>query len=341
MPDLPHHHPPTPADLERARRSVDALSLAVASARREAGPGAFVLAWMSDLHLHAPRAYPSLGPYADRIDATTNAHLALTEMLALTPRPDLLIFGGDLADSGCAGEAPHDEYAEFQRLTEALLPADMPSLPVLGNHDHADCAMTPGLHQAIARHGRSDWPVSAGPDDFYYEARRGGWRFITLDSRQDHPLGDHQLQWLAERFDEDDTTPTVVLVHRPWVTVGNWVDDHRQKQWRTLEVLDRMPAVKAVLSGHTHKAAAWRYRDKTHVVFPSVAYGIGEPCGWGVMVLSPSAAPPAPCVFIKEIAGTTFDHPSDASAPRPGGLRRLEPANYIRSPLFNPCYLPR
>jgi 3',5'-cyclic AMP phosphodiesterase CpdA len=337
MPETPLHRPPTAAELERARRTVAPLSSAVAEARRAAGPGALTLACFSDLHLHAPREYPLLGAYSTKIDATTNTMLAFTEMNALEQRPDLVVFAGDIADSGCPGEAPHDEYVEFQRLTDALLPADLPSLPVLGNHDHADVPMTPELHGALARHGRYDWPPSAGPLDFYFETRRAGWRFITLDSRQIQPLGTHQLQWLEQCFAADATTPTVVLVHRPWVTVGNWVDDFRQQHWSTFELLDRTPCVKAVLSGHTHKAAAWKYRQKTHVVFPSVAYGIGEPCGWGVVVLGADAVH---SVFIKELTGTTYDHPSDASSARPGSFRRLPAENYIRSPLFNPCLMP-
>ena len=338
MLQTPFHRPPTEVDLDRARRSVQAFSAAVVDARREAGPGAFVLGWMSDLHLHAPREYPALGEYAHRIDATTNTTLAFTEFLTLSPRPDLLVFGGDIADSGCGGEAPFDEYGEFQRLADAMLPHDLQTLPVLGNHDHADCAMTPGLHAALARHGRDDWPKSAGPHDFYYEVRRGGWRFITLDSRQGHELQEHQVAWLRERLAADAQTPTAVLVHRPWTTVGNWVDDHRQKSRATFDVLDRAPCVKVVLSGHTHRSAAWKYRGKTHVIFPAVAYAIGEPCGWGVVVLGRDEAH---AVFVKEIAGECFDHPSDVNSVSTGGFRRVTPETYIRSPLFNPCLLPR
>jgi Icc protein len=336
MPQIPLHRPSSDADLDRARCSARTLADAVSSARREAGGDALVLAWMSDLHLHAPREYPALGEYADSIDATTNTALAFTELLTLD-RPDLLVFGGDIADSGCAGEAPHDEYAEFERLTKKHLPAGLATLPVLGNHDHADCAMTPGLHAALARHGRHDWPVSAGPLDFYYETRRGGWRFITLDSRQDHSLGPHQIAWLNERLAADPDTPTVVLVHRPWTTVGNWVDDHRQKNRATFDAIDRATCMKAVLSGHTHKSAAWDYRGKTHVVFPSVAYGIGETSGWGVVVLGRDKVH---AVFVKELAGDTYDHPSNASALRGGGFRKVKPEVYTRSPLFNPCMLP-
>lgn len=338
MPQTPLHRPPSATDLDRARRSTRAMSDAVSLAKSEAGDGAFVLAWMSDLHLHAPREYGELSVYATTIDASTNTTLAFTEMLSLAVRPDLLIFGGDIADSGCGGEAPHDEYAEFQRLTDVLLPAELPSLPVLGNHDHADVEMTQGLHKALARHGRRDWPVSAGPLDFYHESRRGGWRFIALDSRQGHDLGPHQLAWFSERIAADPHTPTVVMVHRPWTTVGNWVDNHRQKSRATFEAIDSAPCVKAVLSGHTHKSVAWDYRRKTHIIFPSVAYGIGQTCGWGLVVLGREGVH---AVFTKEITGETYEHPSDSCSLRAGDFRRLPPEVYTRNQLFDPCLLPR
>lgn len=338
MPQRPLHRTPSSADLAHASRSASALSDAVAAAKHAAGPGAVVLAWMSDLHLHAPREYHALGEYASTIDATSNTMLAFTEMLSLTTKPDVLVFGGDIADSGCGGEAPHDEYAEFQRLTNAMLPRDLRTLPVLGNHDHADCDMTEGLHAALKRHGRSDWPASAGTIDFYYEIRLAGWRFITLDSRQGHELNAAQVTWLNESLAADKTTPTIVLVHRPWATVGNWVDDFRQKSRASFEAIDAASCVRAVLSGHTHRSAAWHYRNKTHVVFPSVAYGIGEPCGWGIVVLGRDDVH---TLFTKEIAGATYDHPSNQVALRPGGFRQLAPAQYVRSPLFNPCLLPR
>lgn len=331
----PLHRPPSPLELDVARRSARALADAVAGARQKAGDGALVLGWLGDLHVHALRDYPSLGAYADRIDANSNVIRAFAELSELAP--DITVFGGDIADSGCGGEAPHDEYAEFQRLWSASLPAHLRTLPVLGNHDHADTDMTPGLHDALCRHGRPDWPRSEGSLDFYYESRQLGWRFIALDSRQGHPIGPHQIAWLDARMSADPHTPTVLLVHRPWVTVGNWVDDHRQHTRHALDAVDRWKAIRVVISGHTHKSAVWSYRGRTHIVFPSVAYGIGEPCGWGAIVLGRSDID---SVFVKELAGATFDHPSDSTSTMAGGFRVVVQQTYVRSPLFNPCLLP-
>jgi len=116
------------------------------------------------------------------------------------------------------------------------------------------------------------------------------------------------------------------------------VDNHRQKSRATFEAIDSPPCVKAVLSGHTHKSVAWDYRRKTHIIFPSVAYGIGQTSGWGVVVLGREGVH---AVFTKEIAGETYDHPSDSCSLRAGEFRRLTPELYTRNQLFDPCLLPR
>ncbi len=339
MPTFPFHRPPTPSELDLARQSAAPLSAAVQEAIADAGPGAMLVAWFSDLHIHAPRPYRdgALGVYATSIDDSSNLQLAFAELSALSTKPDLLIFGGDIADSGCAGEAPHDEYAQFQALANTHLDSALPTLPVLGNHDHADVPMTPALHQALARHGMPDWPASAGPEDFYYQCRRGSWRFITLDSRQDHPLSQAQRDWLSAQLASDPLIPTVILIHRPWVTVGNWVDDHRLRQRAFFDIIDAAPCVKAVFSGHTHKPAVWSYRDKTHIVFPSVAYGIGEPSGWGIVVLTPDRVH---SVFIKTLTSLTYDQPTQSITRHNGSFRRLHPAIFEKSMLFNPCLMP-
>lgn len=339
----PHHRPPTAAELRRARASMVPLSAAVAAAKRRAGPGATVVAWMSDLHLHARRDYPGMKPvrydvYGAHVDCSANFQVALAELAALRPAADLLILGGDLADSGCGGEAPADEFAELQRLLAAHLPAGLPTLPLLGNHDHADKPMTARFARLLRSLRRDGWVDPVETDDYYYATTRHGWRFIALDSRQDHNFTDRQRTWLETQLAADTRTPTIVCVHRPFVSVGNWVDDHRLRDFAALQLIARSPAVRLVLSGHTHKSVLWQYRRRLHAVFPAVAYGIGENCGWGCVVLGRRGVE---AVFVKELRYRTFDHVTATDALRPGRHRRLAPALFEDSELCNPCFLPR
>jgi len=340
---LPFHRPPTASDLRRARASMASLSAAVAAAKRRAGPGAMVLAWMSDLHVHARRDYAGMNPapfdvYGSLVDCSANFQLALAELDALRPAADLLFLGGDLADSGCAGEAPADEFVGFKRVLDAHLPPGLPTLPMLGNHDHADKPMSTGFAAMLRRIKRPDWPNPVETKDYYYATKRHGWRFITLDSRQDHPLSERQRTWLAAQLESDTTTPTIVCVHRPFVSVGNWVDYHRLMDLPTFQLIDRAPCVRLVMSGHTHKSALWQYHNRQHAVFPAVAYGIGENCGWGCVVLGRSEVQ---AVFVKELRAKTFDHVTATLALRPGRHRRLQPALFEDSELCDPCFLPR
>jgi len=340
---LPHHRPPTSADLRRARASMAPFSAAVAAAKRRAGPGATVVAWMSDLHLHARRDYPGMKPvrydvYGNHVDCSANFQVALAELAALRPAADLLILGGDLADSGCGGEAPADEFAELQRLLDAHLPPGLPTLPLLGNHDHADKPMSKRLGRLLRSLKRDGWVDPVEDEDFYYATVRHGWRFIALDSRQDHNFSGRQRAWLEDQLTADSRTPTIINVHRPFVSVGNWVDDHRLRDFAALASINQAPCVRLVLSGHTHKSALWQYRRRLHAVFPAVAYGIGENCGWGCIVLGRRGVE---AVFVKELRYRTFDHVTATDTLRPGRHRRLAPALFEASELCNPCFLPR
>ena len=329
----------TANEVNDAIASVKPLSAALATARQEAGEGALVVAWLSDLHLHARSDYKdiSLSFYASQVDASANLQLALTEVGALAPAADLLILGGDLADYGFHKEAPAGEYEELKSILDAHLPAGLPTLPLLGNHDHV-YALSADQNQVLARLRRPDWPLPAEDDDYYYETHHSGWRFIALDSRQTGLLSDRQREWLRERLSKADNTPAIVLVHRPFVSVGNWVDHCRLEDRRTFDIIDQAPQVRAILSGHTHKTAGWQYRRKIHVVFPSTAYGIGDTCGWGCLVLSKQNVH---SVFIKELAADTFESVQRSSQQREGNFRKLPTPLFESSELCDPCTLPQ
>jgi 3',5'-cyclic AMP phosphodiesterase CpdA len=335
---LPHHRPLTPDDFAQARASIAPLQKALDACRARRGAASFTVAWMSDIHLHAPRPYDGdMGFYGNRVDCSANFRLALAELAALTPLPDLLVLGGDLADGGCGGEAPGDEFAELGRLLRAALPPGLPTLAISGNHDHADRPLSAAWHRAWHAAAPHPWPVSPDSDDYYFAHRLGGWRIIGLDSRQNHPLSAPQRAWLANELVRDPATPTLVLVHRPLLTVGNWVDDFRLQDRATFDLLDAAPAVRAVWSGHTHLPRAWRYRGKKHVIFPALAYGIPGPCGWGVGVFSRDRLE---ALFVKPLAGPWFDGVAFTSRLSARQVRRLPFRAYTAHPLYNPCLLP-
>lgn len=327
-------------DGERGKTSCEALSETLASTLRQAGEGARLVAWMSDIHSRADRPYSDLenSIYRARADASFNFRQALTELSALRPKPDLLIFGGDLADSGCEGEAPVDEIETFGHWVNGHCPKDLPTLALLGNHDHADKPLSAAFRSAFEKISNTHWPRQTDPDDYYGAAHLFGWRFVILDSRQGQALSEKQFTWLSQLLKKDSSTPTLVLVHRPFLAVGNWVDNHRLIDRRSFDLIHNADCVKGVFSGHTHKSAGWQFNGKIHAVFPGLAYGIGESCGWVALVLSKDKVH---SIFIKDLAAETFDHVAFRLHPQSGSFRKLETPLYEDSPLCDPCLLPR
>lgn len=335
---LPFKRESSPAALEAARQSVASLKQAIAQRRSTLDSTATLIAWISDLHLHARRPYQKLSDmYCTEVDCSDQLEIALAEIRELGP--DLLVFGGDLADSGCPHQAPADEYDELGKLLQAHLPAELPSLAICGNHDHGDKPLTAAWHEAFQRNAPADWPESVEEADYYFETSLGPWRIIGLDTRQSQRLSDSQRTWLAERLPPGDTRPTILLMHRPFVSVGNWVDDHRLHDRPTLAIIQQAPGVRLLLSGHTHRSAAWLYGGQTHVVFPASAYGIGAPIGWGATLLS---AGDVAGTYTKELATASYcDNVNLQTLPATGEWHELEVVPFVTSPLFNPCKLPR
>ena len=69
MPDMPCRKPVTEEDIARARATAQPLARAVAAAQARAGDGAMVLAWISDLHVHAHRPYQRMSSIFTDVDA--------------------------------------------------------------------------------------------------------------------------------------------------------------------------------------------------------------------------------------------------------------------------------
>jgi len=173
-------------------------------------------------------------------DPAGRAAAVMDHLLAMDPRPDVLVVSGDVADHG-----QPEEYAEARAWLERW---PGPSLVCPGNHDtHA--AYVVGL-------GREARTV----------AEVQGLRFVLLDSLIDTVggervdegvLGDDQLAWLDREL-LASSDPTFVVLHHPPVTIGiGLMDPIRLLDGDELAaVLDRHPHVVATLVGHAHTMGA-------------------------------------------------------------------------------------
>jgi 3',5'-cyclic AMP phosphodiesterase CpdA len=194
----------------------------------------------------------------------------MDHLLALDPRPDVLVVSGDVADHGLA-----EEYAAARAWLDRW-PGPVAVCP--GNHDVRDAFV-----EGLGLPARSVVEVS-------------GRRLVLLDSLIDAVdgsrvdqgrLGEEQLGWLDDRLAESDA-PAIVVLHHPPVTIGvGLMDPIRLVDGDDLApVIDRHAAhVVAVLVGHAHTMGATTYAGRPLLI------------GGGVVSTVPMDAEPFPVVW--------------------------------------------
>jgi Icc protein len=182
----------------------------------------------------------------DLQDPTSRATLVMDHLLAMDPRPDVLVVSGDVADHGLP-----DEYAAARAWLDRW---DGPLAVCPGNHDVRD-AFVAGL-------GIGTRTV----------VETGGARFVMLDSLIDADetgrvdpgrLGADQLAWLDAQLAED-ARPMYVCLHHPPTVIGlELMDPIRLIDGEALAaVVARQPHVVAVLVGHAHTMAATTFAGR-------------------------------------------------------------------------------
>jgi Icc protein len=202
-----------------------------------------VVAHVSDTHFGGPP------------DARARAEAVVAHLLALDPRPDVLLVSGDVADHGLP-----DEYAEARAVLDAWTG---PMLVGTGNHD---------VREEFARCLLDQ--EAGGPLVLGLEA--GDFRILMLDSLVDARDGvrvDHgevtpdQLDWLDAQLSGDDK-PTFVSLHHPPVDIGlGLMAPILLSEPEPLElVLMKHPHVVATLVGHAHTACASSFAGRPMLI---------------------------------------------------------------------------
>ena len=202
---------------------------------------------------------------------------ALAEIAALSVRPDLLLLGGDMTETG--------ERAEWRVVFDLLARTGIPYLVTLGNHEHA--ALAPherGYAESVSALRDGDGTQSQADEVWAYRTDVGGYQFVIVDSLETGDLGPRQHALLADAMARD--VPTVISCHRPLVPVGNWMDPYMLVDPEFDDLLASSDSVLAVLSGHVHKRRAVRKRNRLHLVGLAACYGIGDGTGYRLLCLA-------------------------------------------------------
>lgn len=217
-----------------------------------------LMAQITDTHIK-PEGVLAYG----RLDTAPYLARAVEHLIALKPRPDLVLATGDLVDSG--------RPDEYRRLHDLLAPLPMPVYLIPGNHDDREA-----LAAAFADHA--------------YMPRNGGFiqyvvegypvRLIALDTLVAGEVGGllcaERLGWLAARLAEAPNRPTVIFMHHPPFDTGiARMDAHGLANAREFaDVVGRHRHVQRIVCGHLHRPIQALVGGTLATTAPSTAHQV-------------------------------------------------------------------
>jgi Icc protein len=179
-----------------------------------------------------------------------------------TPKPDLVVISGDLADT----PAP-DEYHHLKRL---LTPLRLPFVGIPGNHDSRELMRAAFSNAAYA--------FSSGPLNQKIEA--GGLDLILLDSsvpRKPHgELDAPTLQWLEATLASSVDRPALLFLHHPPFKTGIWhMDAQNLRNASELAlIVRRHPRVQLIATGHVHRATLTMFAGIPTTICPAPNHAV-------------------------------------------------------------------
>lgn len=236
---------------------------------------------MTDLHLREGNEAPD------------GIALAVRKILALDPRPDFVLVGGDAAEGLMGAEAGLAD-ARIKKLAELLKPLEMPVHHAIGNHDVFGWGRVKAATSSEPGYGKAMFAERVAQAPLYRSFDHGGWHFVVLDSIQFDSseergyvtrIDEEQLGWLKSDLAKAGAKPTVVMTHAPLMSGYHSLDTTPYGPFpgkmllvNGKEVNDVLKAhdVKLVLQGHTHIRECVEYAGRKHITSGAI-------CGnwWG------------------------------------------------------------
>ena len=232
---------------------------------------------LSDLHMR-PR-----GRAAQRVSETNVWTARAFEIApALTPKPELIVISGDLADLGF-----EEEYAELAQLLDGV---NVPVRAVPGNHDRR-IEMRAALAPILDFDGDSQFL------EFYW--RGAAFDIIGLDTlvegTSSGALCRSRLDRLSRCLTEANGRPVVIVMHHPPFATGISHMDRMGLQEGAgafAEIVAAHPNIERILCGHVHRAVQRRFAGAYAQIAPSVAHQVIydlAPDAYAGFVLEPPA----------------------------------------------------
>lgn len=220
-------------------------------------PQPTLIAQISDLHIKAP------GELAYGIVDTSDAlRRCIVELNRLSPRPDLVVVSGDLADTPTA-----EEYDQLARLLAAL---DIPFVAIPGNHDDRALLRAALPEQAYAnRQGALNQTHAVGDIDI-----------VLLDSSvpgaAHGELDADTLAWLDNTLAASPARPALLFLHHPpFVTGIAHMDVQNLRNADALAALiARHERARLIAAGHVHRATMTTFAGIAATICPAPNHAV-------------------------------------------------------------------
>ncbi len=195
-------------------------------------------------------------------EATVTLPKAIAAVNALVPRPDFVIFTGDLTHTTDDPVERRRRMAEFKRIASQLR---VPTVHFM-----------PGEHDASLDGGQA-FRELFGPTRYAFTHK--GVQFIVVDNVSDPTaaIGDEQLRWLSQQLEKaDPENPLVVLTHRPLFDLYPEWDWSTRDGAQALALLERHKYV-TVFYGHIHQEHHFRTGRIEHHAARSLMFPLPAP----------------------------------------------------------------
>jgi 3',5'-cyclic AMP phosphodiesterase CpdA len=240
-----------------------------------------LIAQITDTHIKSPR-----GRLAYRtVDTAANLQRCVAHVMALEPRPDLVLMTGDLTDYG--------RPEEYTLLRELLRPLSMPVFVIPGNHDERGA-----LRAAFGGEAYLDGQTLDGQTGGFiqYAIENYPVRLIGLDTliagEMQGTLCSERLAWLDARLGEQPDRPTVLFMHHPPFKTG--IDAMDRQGFHDADhlgaLIERHRQVRHILCGHVHRPIHVHWHGVTVSVGPSASHYVAldlAPAQWPHFYLEP------------------------------------------------------
>lgn len=284
-----------------------------------------LLVWISDTHLCTP------GTSADKTREGRHRQVerVFTELNQLAIKPEAVVFGGDILDTGSSVE--FDTFSGFLDLLKC------PTAYLLGNHEHTCAPITEQFKADYNRIRRPGWGDMEDPDGLYYRLDLDGFTLLCLDAQEgsfEYHLPKRQYAWLEAQLESLDQ-PALICCHRHFLPAGCWIDEYTVRDLDLWKLINGNPWVMGVLSGHSHHPRRFTFHEKDYTVFPAVAYGVGGPTGWGGVILRSGKIAE---VFYKPLVTDYMDENERRPRSQSGYPVFLPSEDFLTDDYYNPCF---